>query len=240
VRFAWSSNSWPELRCYLLERGLTKKVTKTLRHPWIFSPVFILLLAACAPSAAPAPTPQVISVYASPATQPWLPKVYACAEQTSAIIRLSASSAVDIRLRLGEPENSTAFAYQIDNEGILIVANSASSIQELTADEVRRLFSQGQDNAQVWVFAASEEVQQIFSREIMHETSISSLARLAASPKEMEQALNTDKNAIGILPKHWKTGAVRSIYTLPSVPVLVLTPVNPQGAVKEILACLQK
>jgi hypothetical protein len=215
-------------------------VTKILRHLWIFYPVFISLLTACAPSAAPAPTPQVISVYASPATQPWLPKVYACAEQTSALIRLSASSAVDIRLRLGEPENSTAFAYQIDNEEILIVANNASSIQELTADEVRRLFSQGQDNAQIWVFATGEEVQQIFEREIMHETSISSLARLATSPKEMEQALNMDKNAVGMLPKHWQTGAMRLLYTLPNVPVLALTPVNPQGAVKEILACLQK
>ena len=203
---------------------------------------FLLFLAACAPNAAPVTTPQVVSVYATAAAQPWLAKVYTCAEKQSVTIRLSETeSAADIRLRIGEPQNLATPAYQIDSEDLLIVTQLESTLQNLTADEVRALFSHPEGQSlQVWVFASGEDVEEVFAREIMRGMPITSLARLAVSPQQMSNILNQDKNAVGILPRHWKTGTVREIFTLAGVPVLAVTPSEPQGAAKEILACLQK
>jgi hypothetical protein len=195
---------------------------------------------ACAP-ATPTPAPQVISVYASSSTQTWLAEAYDCAAQQSVVIRLSDSPSVaDIRLRLGEPDQLNALIYPIDSEEILIVTHRESPIQNLSADEARALFAQGRADVQIWVFASSEDDQQIFEREMMRGTPITSLARLAVNPQEMSDTLNAEKNAVGILPAHWKMGAARIVYTLPSVPVLAIVKNEPQGAIKELLACLQK
>ncbi len=203
----------------------------------------VLLLAACAPAPATpaAAPPTVVGVYASPAAEPWLDDVYACAREISAVIRLSASeSAADIRLRLGEPKTLSTPAYQIGAEDILVVTHSESPIQNLTADEARALFSQGQQNVEVWVFASSADAQEVFEREVMLGTRILPKARLALHPQQMSDILNLERNAVGILPRRWKAGTTRDVFTLSGVPVLAITPGEPQGAIKELIACLQK
>lgn len=203
-----------------------------------------LLLTACAATATPPPvtsTPQVISVYATTAAEPWLDHVYQCAGQQSVLVRLSASeSAADVRLRLGEPKNLTTPAYQIASEDLLIVTHRESPLQNLNSDQARALFSRGQEGIQVWVYASGEDVQQAFEREIMRGAGITSLARLAAHPQQILDALNSDPNSVGLLTGHWKAGSIREIYTIPNLPVLAIPAETAQGAVKELLACLQK
>ena len=48
---------------------------------------------------------------------------------------------------------------------------------------------------------------------------VTSLARVAFSPQQMSDTLNQDKNAVGILPRHWKAGSFRDIFSLPGVRV---------------------
>jgi hypothetical protein len=202
----------------------------------------VLSLTTCGTPATPAPTPRVVSVYATAAAQPWLADVSDCAAPASITIRFSVSpSAANIRLRIGEPENLNVPAYQIDREDLLVVTHRESLVQNLTAEEVRVLFShpEGQ-SAQIWVFASGEDIQQIFLQEIMQGTTVSSFARLAVSPRQMFDAIHADKTAIGLLPRHLKTETVREVFSLPNLPVLALTAAEPQGAIKEILACLQK
>ena len=201
----------------------------------------VFTLTACTTPTA-APTPRVVSVYATAAAQPWLADVSNCADSASITIRFSASpSAANIRLRIGEPEHLNTPAYQIDREDLLVVTHRESLVPNLTAGEVRALFSRPEgQSAQIWVFASGEDIQQVFAREIMQGTMVSSLARLAVSPRQMSEAINMDKNAAGILPRHWKTGTMREVFSLPDLPVLAITTAEPQGAVKEILACLQK
>jgi hypothetical protein len=183
----------------------------------------------------------VVSVYATAAAQPWLADAYTCAEQQSIVIRLSDSaSAADIVIRLGEPDNLSTPAYQIASEDLLIVTHRESPIQNLTIEQARALFSQGQADVQLWVFASGEDVQEAFEREVMQGAGLSSLARLAASPQQMSDTLNAEKNAVGILPRHWKAGAVRDVFTLPGVPVLAITPSELPQAAREIIACLQQ
>jgi len=52
--------------------------------------------------------------------------------------------------------------------------------------------------------------------------------------------LNTESNTVGILPRHWKAGDSRFVYTIPDVPVLALVREKPQGANQAIITCLQK
>jgi hypothetical protein len=56
----------------------------------------------------------------------------------------------------------------------------------------------------------------------------------------MSDTLNNEPNTVGILPRHWKVGNSRFVYTIPDVPVLAVVREEPQGAIQEVLACLQK
>jgi hypothetical protein len=55
----------------------------------------------------------------------------------------------------------------------------------------------------------------------------------------MSDLLNADPTVVGVLPRHWKMGDTREIFVISSVPVLAITPTEPQGATRNLLACLQ-
>jgi len=202
---------------------------------------FAVSLSGCGAHVVPS-TPTVVKIYVTAAAQPWLVEVSKCAAKSSVILNNVIDPAqADITIRVGEPDQWTASAYQIDKEDLLVVTNRESPVQNLNADEARALFAgQGQDDVQIWVYSSGEDVQQVFTREIMHGTRVSSLARLSVSPQQMSDTMNAEKNSVGILGRHWKAGAVRDVFSLPSQPVLALTAAEPQGVIKEILACLQK
>ncbi|PWH11727.1 MAG: hypothetical protein DDG60_16895 [Anaerolineae bacterium] len=205
----------------------------------------ILFLTACTPMKSEIPQeaapPPVVSVYASPTAEPWLEAVYACAAEISVVIRLSVSqSAADIRLRLGEPPNLTTPAYQIGAEDVLVVTHPQNPLADLTMEDVRRLFAEGGENVEVWVYASGGEVQELFEREVMHGTRIHALARLALHPEQMLESLERDSRAVGLLPRRWLRAPLREAFALRDVPVLAITPGEPQGAVKELIACLQQ
>lgn len=210
--------------------------------------LLVLLLNACAPGG-PAAT-QVVNVSASQATQPWLAALYDCAAKQSVILRASGQENADIVLRLGEPADLSTPAFQVDSEELLVVVNAVHPFNQLSAEQVQGLFT-GQisdwsqidasktGRVQVWVYAAGEDLQQVFAK-TLGGVPVVSTARLATSPEEMSQAVATDENAVGILPRHWKMGNVAEVDVAAFPPVLAITPAEPQGTVKDLLACLQK
>lgn len=203
--------------------------------------VIVLLVVSCAPTATPTPETQIIGVYATPATQPWLPDVYACAPAGTVIRIVNDSLTADVSLRLGEPDILLTPAYQIDTEEILVVTHRQSPVQNMTVDEVRELFAgQGDLSVQVWVYASGEDVQRVFEQTVMQGRSVTSLARLATSPQHMSDSLNNEPNTVGILPRHWKAGDSRFVYAIPDVPVLAVVTEEPQGAIQALIACLQR
>lgn len=203
--------------------------------------LFIFLLTACAPTTTPIPEPQIVSVYATPATQPWIAEVFACAPTDTVISITSDPFDAELSLRLGEPDFLSTPAFQIDTEEILVVTQRQSPVQNLTKVDVRELFAgQGGPSVQVWVYASGEDVQRVFEQAVMQGQSVTSLARLATSPQHMSDTLNNQVNTVGILPRHWKAGDARVVYTIPDVPVLVLVDEEPQGNIQALIACLQK
>ncbi len=198
------------------------------------------LLFSCSPST-PSTMPQLVSVYATSAAQPWLPEVYACAGSSAVISRVDDPSAADIVLRIGEPSFLDSPAFQIDAEEILIVTHRQSPIQNLELETARLLFTgQGDPSVQVWVYVSEEDVQEVFDRVVIAGSRISPSAWLAVNPQHMSDTLVNEPNTVGVLPRRWKVGDVREIFSVAIVPVLAITQSEPQGVIQEILACLQK
>ena len=215
-----------------------------MRRIFLSSLTFLSLLLSSCSTNTPQTASQVVSVYSSSSAQPWLSDLYECAAESSAVIRLSDSmSATDIRLQIGEPKFLTSFAYQIDEEEILIVTHRQSPIQNLTLDEAQALFAGlGDANAsvQVWVYASEEDMFGVFDQFVMKGRSVSSSARVAVNPQQMSDVLNNESNAVGILPRHWKAGDTREVFSVATVPVLAITEREPQGVVNQLIGCLQK
>ncbi len=204
--------------------------------------VFLTLLLSSCSTSTPPTTPQVVTVYSTSAATPWLSDVYSCAESFAVISRVDDPSFADVSLRLGEPDFLSSFAFQIDEEEILIVANRESPIQNLTLEEAQALFAGLEDpSVQVWIYASGEDVFGVFDQFVMKGRSVSSSAYVAATPQQMSDVLNGEVNSVGILPRHWKAGRdVREVYSVATVPVLAITQNEPQGVVNQLIGCLQK
>jgi hypothetical protein len=212
-----------------------------MRKPFLV--LFILLslwISSCSNSTPPA-TPPVISVYSTAAAEPWLSDLYTCAGTATVLNRVDNPSTADIALRVGEPKVLSSSAYQIDTEEILIVTHRQSPVQNLTVEDARALFAgQGESSVQVWVYASDADVQEVFDKFVMEGRAVTPSAILAATPQQMADTLNNQPNTVGILPTHWKMGDSRFVFTIPNIPVLALTKSEPQGTIKELIACLQK
>jgi hypothetical protein len=207
-------------------------------------PILLLLssflLYSCTP-AAPTEPPQLVTVYSSAAAEPWLRQLYECADGTpAALARVLEENSAQIALRVGEPEFLISPAFEVGTEQILIVTHRESPVQNLDLESARALFAgQGDPSAQVWVYAPGEDVQQVFDRAVMSGGRVSSSARMAANPQHMSEVLNAESIAVGILPRHWKMGNPREVYTVAHVPVLAITPTEPEAIVRELIGCMQ-
>ena len=209
-----------------------------MKKQFFFLVLSFFIVVSCAPATQTSQT-QVVSVYATSAAQPWLTELYTCADNSPVTLNLTADKP-DIILRVGEPEIIISPVYQIDEEEILIVTNRESPVQNLTLAQAQDLFAQGSDSAQVWVYASDADVQIVFDQLVMKGRSVTSFAGLATSPQQMSDRINAEKDAVGILQKHWVTGNVREVFSAGTVPVLAITNEEPQGTVKDLISCLQK
>jgi hypothetical protein len=198
------------------------------------------LIVSCTTST-PLSTPQVVSIYSTSAAESWLTELYACTDSTTVLSRVDDPNAAEIALQIGEPELLSSYAYQIDDEEILIVTNRVSPIQNLTLEQAQALFmGSGDPSMQVWVYASEADVQKVFDQFVMEGRSVTSSALVAVNPQQMSDTLVNESNSVGILPRHWKVGDAREVFSVAVVPVLALTNSEPQGVVKELIGCLQK
>ena len=207
----------------------------------IFLPLLILIssaISSCSTSA-PSATPEVITVYSTAAAEPWLHELYDCAGTIAVLSRVDDPSSANISLRVGESK-ALSFAYQIGTEEILIVTQRQSPVQNLTREEARVLFlGLGDPSVQLWVYNSGNDVQDVFDKLVMEGRSISPSAHLAATPQQMSDTLVNEPNTVGILPRHWKVGDSREVFSVAIIPVLAVSPMEPDGTVKGLIACLQ-
>ena len=216
-----------------------------MRKIFLALQAFVLLwVASCSTGKPPPSTPQLVSVYSSFAAEPWLSELYACAAGQNGVVlsRVDDPNAAEIALRIGEPDFLDSFAYQIGSEEILIVTQRQSPVQNLTLEEARALFTGLADanaSVQLWVYASGDDVQQVFDQFVMNGRRVASSANVAVSPQQMSDTLVNEPNTVGILPKHWKVGDSRVVFSAGLAPVLAIAKADPAGVVKDLLVCLQ-
>ena len=197
-----------------------------------------ILLVSCTP-AAPATT-QIVDVYATAAAQPWLDKMYSCAQDMSVVLNMT-SDAPQITLRLGQLDGWTGPVFQVGTEEIVIAASLQSPLGNMPLDQARVIFAgQGDPSTAVWSYASGEDIQSAFEQSVMNGRSVTSFARLAANPAHMSEVLSADVYAVGYLPRRWMTSGLRALLIAATAPVLALTPSEPEGLVRSLIACMQK
>ncbi|RJP50554.1 MAG: hypothetical protein C4583_10460 [Anaerolineaceae bacterium] len=200
----------------------------------------VFLLSSFIFSCSPTPSPsQIVDVYASPAAAPFLDELYACADSSSVTLNLTSDSP-DLSLHLGLPDGWAGSAFQVAAEDILIVASLQSPLPSLSMDQMRTIFTGQNPSVQVWAYASEGETQRLFESAVMDGRSVTSFARLAVSPMHMVEALTSDPNAVGLLPRRWMTDGLRELFLVANVPILALTPYEPEGIARDLIACMQE
>lgn len=206
-----------------------------------------LVLASCAPAAVPV-TPQLLDVYVTSAAYPRVAELYTCAP-SSLVIAQSDPSSAELIMRLGEPAPLTMPAFQVGTEDILVVNHPQAGVGALNLEQVQRLFSGQIANwkdvggndlpVQVWTFSSGEDIQQVFERLVMKGQAVTSEARLAVSSQAMSDSVGNVAGSIGYVAGRWKAGNTREALRVGTVPVLILARSQPQGAERDLIACLQ-
>ncbi len=105
---------------------------------------------------------------------------------------------------------------------MVVIVQSQNNIDNLTTDQVHSIFLGQVTNwkdvggpempIQVWTYAPSEDIQQIFEQNVMNNQPITSLARLAVSAQNMLDSIAKNAGSIGYLPRSLETANVHDVY----------------------------
>ncbi len=207
----------------------------------------LIVLSACGVQTSQA-TPQLVKVYVTSAASSRLTDLYNCSTSSTAIL-LSDPQSADIILRLGPPDSLSSPAFQIGTDEVVVIVQPQNNTDNLTPDQIHSIFLGqvadwkdvgGSDMPiQVWTYAQGEDIQQIFEQNVMNNQPVTSLARLAVSAQNMLDSIAKNVGSIGYLPRSLETANVRDVYKAISEPLLAITKSQPQGAVNNLIACLQ-
>jgi PBP superfamily domain len=208
----------------------------------------LILLSACG-AQTPQATPQLVRAYVTSAASSTLTDLYNCSTPSTAIL-LSDPQTADITLQLGPPDNLSSPAFQIGMDDVGVIVQPQNNIDNLTADQIHSIFLGqvtdwkdvgGSDiPIQVWTYAQGEDIQQIFEYNVMNNQPVTALARLAVSAQNMSDSVANNAGSIGFLPRSLEATNVHDVYKIASEPLLAITKSQPQGAVNDLIACLQK
>lgn len=240
-------------RSVLCDEAIPNKIRRFLRAKFhrsrndgIFLIFLALILSSCSTST-PQTTPQVVTVFSTSAATPWLADVYSCAESFAVISRVDDPSTADILLRLGEPDFLIGYAYQIDEEDIVVVMNNArppvvnlqqakkmfvgqiTNLNQIT-EEWGEVHSGQSGDVHVWIYAPDTDIQQVFDNLFLEGKLVVSSAKIAMTPQAMLLAVSNDRSAVGILTERWNpNNEVFEQAVVATVPVLAITQSEPLG-----------
>ncbi|HWQ04548.1 MAG TPA: substrate-binding domain-containing protein [Longilinea sp.] len=211
--------------------------------------VLILLLVACQPPPASETKtlgqPLVISVTDS---LEWLgPDLAGCAAEVGVAVQyvVDKSAGDDgIRLRLGEPETD-GYTALLGEDHLAVIVHPDNPEQEISLDTLQAVFSGKQEK-----WADQSEIQ-FWSLPRSSDVTIALLAAgikianagLAPTSKTMLNVIAENPNAIGFIPAHWVDDSVRVLQVTGldiSFPILATSRMEPQGAARAWLVCLQE
>lgn len=220
-----------------------------------------VLLAACAPSTAPTPpvlpTPQTVRIQYPADLRPLLPALRTCLTDYPQLApqmeersptRLEISAA-DLTLWWGESPPESGFAYLLGYDSLRVVVSAQREGREPTPFEVAALYrgdappegaSAPLPSLKVWTYPAEHPFRAQFETVLLSGGRTTTNAQLAPHSQAMQSALAEDPAALGFLPALWLTDTLRPLEIgMPLQPILALSPQEPQGALRNLLACWQ-
>jgi hypothetical protein len=209
------------------------------------------LIAACAPQASDLPTVRIVL---SPAAQPVSAAIAQCIPRDESVefsIEMQYPNTLDetpdLLVRLGEPGSNAGFAAQLAWEKIELVVNIDNNV-DVSREAAADLFGggiqnwselNGQDLAvDLWAGPASDEARQAFQSDVLL-GQVSGNTHLAVNPDTALEQVGNSAGAVAILPAAWTDATSRRIDLGLKVPVIAITPTEPTGPIRELLACLQ-
>lgn len=238
--------------------------------------IFSVFLAACQPALTPAarPTPLILQVQVTASLRNLSEDFHACANQVGiGMVVLETITAdldpteSDITLRRGEPNPLEGYAAVIGDETLTAVVHPDNPIEQLSLDEIKRLYTGTIDNwievspsrasaelpeveVQAWVYPPGEDVQQVLVGMIIEETGVEgeayrSPAYLAPDPQAVREAVSQNLGAIGFLPQSWIDSSVKTVEIegldpdQMRQPILAISSSEPVGAARNWLLCVQ-
>ncbi len=228
--------------------------------------LLVFLLPACAPSVVPKPrpTPQVITVEATPALYSLNNLFHSCTTQipnTGLALLETPVQQIDLSqanlvLRWGAIGQMPSYSFVIGQEELVVVVNPDNPRQQISLEELQAIYqgqltdwpNSGPEGAiQAWTYPTGSDTGSIFEANILNGTAPAKQAvSLAPDPKAMRQAVSENVWAIGFLPRRWVNSSVKAI-SLEGLdpsrlqqPILALSKSEPKGPEKTWLICLQQ
>ena len=213
------------------------------------------------------PTVNIWQVQYTPATAWLAPYFQTCAAEQSGVNLVASAhpaqaldvQTADFSFEWGERTTPPPFAVVIAQDRLVVVVNPANPISSLTVSQIQDLFSGKNDSwgpliqancascgtgfassIKAYVYAPDGEMQQAAAWISPGPETI-----LAPDPAAVVAAVASEPGSIGFVPAHWLDASVKQLSVedagpgLLGRPVLAMAPVEPQGAKRAWLACLQ-
>ena len=226
-----------------------------MKKTYLLLLLILLILTACSPTETipPATATPIYLISYSPSLETHRSEFQNCANEVSnAFFQLRANQAftdetVDLFIRLGDSQSLPDFTAQIGKEEIVVILHPSNQTTP-TQSELQNIFSgrttnwakiDGQGDIQVWVLPMENETSQIFQEYFLGGMLFSSNAQVAPGPAQILEAVSGDPAAIGYLPQSWVNSSIEAMDINIEVPVLVFADTEPEGALREFVACLQ-
>jgi ABC-type phosphate transport system substrate-binding protein len=213
------------------------------------------MISACAQTPADDPVTDVreITVYLPRSLGPLRGALNACSQEAGVLLIAANSAdleAADLAFSLGEPPVPSDVSALVAWEGIVAVLSPDTPHDEIGISQIKALFSGqiqnwaelgGDDQpVQVWALPAGNDVRTAFDQSVLGGGRNTANARLAPNPEAMLETISAEMGAIGYLPGAWAGEEVEVVETGVQLPVLALSAQQPQGAVRDLLLCLQR
>jgi hypothetical protein len=150
--------------------------------------------------------------------------------------------------RLGEPEELPAFSAPIAYEDLLLVTHKSNPTADLTRQQLRGIFTgrlhnwtdfDWHDPIQVWMYYDGDDSRQLLEENILLGIPLTPNALLAPGPQEIIESVADDPASISVIPAAFATNNVQTADLGIQAPILALANEEPEGAVRDLLVCLQ-
>lgn len=207
------------------------------------------------------PSPVPIRVALPPSLEPVRAALTACARNQSGLALLVETqpsafidlSEVELALWLGDMPEFAGFAAPLAQEQIVLIVNSHNPLLNLGLPTLEKILS-GQiatwqqigipydGEITLWIYPQENEIQMTIESMVLLDNKISPSAFIAADPEILLKKVENERSAIGFLPAAWLTPSVKAVEiegVSINLPVLALSEDEPQGMVRQLLACLQ-